>query len=87
MNWLQNYKKVKSYVEEFKKLPTGAGAMPLASVVSSEFWIDAQRAAIRNGIMNKDKQKMLASIGILCRQQKANAEQAPCSVAKKSKQQ
>ena len=42
-----------------------AKAIPLTTSVNSEFWIAAQKAAIRNGMMNEDKQQMLASIGVV----------------------
>ena len=47
---------------------------PLTTTVNSEFWIDAQKATIRNGMMNEDKQQMLASIGIVYGQFKRNGD-------------
>lgn len=63
--WLKNYNSIKAYVDEYEKLPVGAAAFQLPSEANSEFWIDGQRAAMRNGLMNEDKQKMLADIGIV----------------------
>ena len=53
-------------------LPIGESAIPLTTSVNSEFWIAAQKAAIRNGMMNEDKQQMLASIGVVYGQFKRN---------------
>lgn len=44
----------------------------MTTSVNSEFWIAAQKAAIRNGMMNEDKQQMLASIGVVYGQFKRN---------------
>lgn len=63
--WLQNYNGIKAYVDANGCLPIGESAIPLTTSVNSEFWIAAQKAAIRNGMMNEDKQQMLASIGII----------------------
>ena len=63
--WLQNYNSVKAFVDEFGKLPIGEASFQLPSKANSEFWIDGQRAAMRNGLMNEDKQKVLADIGII----------------------
>lgn len=53
-------------------LPIGESSIPLTTSVNSEFWIAAQKAAIRNGMMNEDKQQMLASIGVVYGQFKRN---------------
>lgn len=53
-------------------LPIGESSIPLTTTVNSEFWIAAQKAAIRNGMMNEDKQQMLASIGVVYGQFKRN---------------
>lgn len=50
----------------------GESSIPLTTSVNSEFWIAAQKAAIRNGMMNEDKQQMLASIGVVYGQFKRN---------------
>ena len=63
--WLQNYNGVKAYVDEFERLPIGETSFQLPSSANSECWIDGQRAAIRNGLMNEDKQELLAEIGIV----------------------
>lgn len=63
--WLQNYNGIKAYVDANGCLPIGESAIPLTTSVNSEFWIAAQKAAIRNGMMNEDKQQMLASIGVV----------------------
>lgn len=63
--WLQNYNGIKAYVDANGCLPIGESSIPLTTSVNSEFWIAAQKAAIRNGMMNEDKQQMLASIGIV----------------------
>lgn len=52
------------YFEENGKLPVGVSAIALISGINSANWIAGQRVAIKNGIMNKDKQEMLANIGI-----------------------
>lgn len=62
--WLQNFNSVKAYVDEFEKLPIGEASFQLPSSANSECWIDGQRVAIRNGLMNEDKQELLAEIGI-----------------------
>lgn len=53
-------------------LTIGESSIPLTTSVNSEFWIAAQKAAIRNGMMNEDKQQMLASIGVVYGQFKRN---------------
>ena len=63
--WLQNYNGIKAYVDANGSLPIGESSIPLTTSVNSEFWIAAQKAAIRNGMMNEDKQQMLASIGVV----------------------
>ena len=63
--WLQNYNGIKAYVDVNGSLPIGESSIPLTTSVNSEFWIAAQKAAIRNGMMNEDKQQMLASIGVV----------------------
>ena len=63
--WLQNYNGVKAYVEENEVLPIGVNSIPLTNAANSEFWIAGQKADIRNGMINEDKQEMLASIGIV----------------------
>lgn len=70
--WLQNYNGIKAYVDANGCLPIGESSIPLTTSVNSEFWIAAQKAAIRNGMMNEDKQQMLASIGIIYGQFKRN---------------
>lgn len=70
--WLQNYNGIKAYVDANGCLPIGESAISLTTSVNSEFWIAAQKAAIRNGMMNEDKQQMLASIGIVYGQFKRN---------------
>ena len=70
--WLENYNSVKAYTDEFGKLPIGEASFQLPSSANSEFWIDGQRAAIRNGLMNEDKQEMLADIGVVYGQLEAN---------------
>lgn len=70
--WLENYNSVKAYTDEFEKLPIGEASFQLPSSANSEFWIDAQRIAIRNCLMNEDKQEMLANIGVVYGQVEAN---------------
>lgn len=70
--WLRNYTEIEGYVEENKKLPVGVSSITLSGGTSSECWIDAQRVAIKNGIINEDKQEMLASIGIIYGQKEAD---------------
>lgn len=70
--WLQNYNGIKAYVDANGCLPIGESSIPLTTSVNSEFWIAAQKAAIRNGMMNEDKQQMLASIGVVYGQFKRN---------------
>lgn len=70
--WLQNYNGIKAYVDANRCLPIGESSIPLTTSVNSEFWIAAQKAAIRNGMMNEDKQQMLASIGVVYGQFKRN---------------
>lgn len=70
--WLQNYNGIKAYVDANGCLPIGESSIPLTTSVNSEFWIAAQKAAIRNGMMNEDKQQMLASISVVYGQFKRN---------------
>lgn len=50
--WLQNYNGIKAYVDANGCLPIGESSIPLTTSVNSEFWIAAQKAAIRNGRNN-----------------------------------
>ena len=69
---MQNYNGIKAYVDANGSLPIGESSIPLTTSVNSEFWIASQKAAIRNGMMNEDKQQMLASIGVVYGQFKRN---------------
>ena len=60
------------YVVLAEVVAIGESSIPLTTSVNSEFWIAAQKAAIRNGMMNEDKQQMLASIGVVYGQFKRN---------------
>lgn len=71
LDWYRNFCAVKKYVDNYAKLPLGAAAIPIPTVVNSEIWIRAQRVAICNNLMNEDKQEMLAEIGIVYGQQEA----------------
>lgn len=72
LSWLKNYNEIKEYVEKNHKLPIGTSDITLSSGISTENWISAQRVAIKKGLINEDKQKMLSDIGIEYRKQQSD---------------